>query len=170
MAERWPDVLWRLIIIILAVVVIAGGIVLWSGYKPGQPVEISIPQANEPTGWIYIQGAVINPGLYDLRYSDTIDSLLKAAGGISPSADTYKLELYVPAGTTTNSSQKIDLNLAETWLLDALPGIGETLAQRIVDYRQINGPFRNTYDLLRVPGIGAGAYERIKDLIIVSSP
>jgi competence protein ComEA len=53
------------------------------------------------------------------------------------------------------------------WLLQALPEIGETLAQRIVDYRQQNGPFRNTSELMKVAGIGAATYQQIKDLITV---
>lgn len=64
--------------------------------------------------------------------------------------------------------QKIDINRAEVWLLKALPGIGETLAQRIVDYRQQNGSFHNTNELLKVAGIGTTTYERIKHLITVA--
>ena len=54
------------------------------------------------------------------------------------------------------------------WLLKALPGIGETLAQRIVEYRQRNGLFYNTRDLLKVAGIGTTTYEQIKDMITVA--
>jgi len=49
-----------------------------------------------------------------------------------------------------------------------LPGIGEALAQRIVDYRTKNGPFRNIDELLKVPGIGTSVYDKIKNLITVS--
>jgi len=64
--------------------------------------------------------------------------------------------------------QKIDINRAEVWLLKALPGIGETLAQRIVDYRHQNGPFHNIRQLLQVAGIGTTTYEQIKHLITVA--
>ncbi|MBI2849424.1 MAG: helix-hairpin-helix domain-containing protein, partial [Chloroflexi bacterium] len=64
-------------------------------------------------------------------------------------------------------AQKVDINRAEAWLLEALPGIGETLAKRIVDFRRKNGPFRSTEELLKVPGIGTSAYERIRGLITV---
>ncbi len=66
------------------------------------------------------------------------------------------------------SPQKIDINRAEPWLLEALPGIGETLAQRIVDYRDDNGSFKRIEDLLKVSGIGEGTFENIKDFITVS--
>jgi competence protein ComEA len=51
--------------------------------------------------------------------------------------------------------------------LDTLPGIGPTTAQKIIDYREQNGPFVNTEDIINVPGIGPGTYERIKALITV---
>jgi competence protein ComEA len=64
--------------------------------------------------------------------------------------------------------QKVNINRAEAWLLGALPGIGEVRAQAIIDYRQQNGPFRSTNELLKVAGIGTATYERIKDLITVA--
>ncbi|MCK4388321.1 MAG: helix-hairpin-helix domain-containing protein, partial [Dehalococcoidia bacterium] len=57
---------------------------------------------------------------------------------------------------------------AEPWLLETLPGIGEVLAQRIVDYRSENGPFKRIEDLLKVSGIGEATFEKIKDYITVS--
>ena len=54
------------------------------------------------------------------------------------------------------------------WLLEALPGIGETRAQAIVDYRNENGPFKRIEDLLQVKGIGEGTLDKIKDYITVS--
>ena len=53
-------------------------------------------------------------------------------------------------------------------MLEALPGIGELLAQRIVDYRSENGPFRRIEDLLKVSGIAPATFEKIKDYITVS--
>ncbi len=64
--------------------------------------------------------------------------------------------------------QKIDINRAEAWLLEALPGIGKTLAQRIIDYRQKNGSFRNITEITKVEGIGPDIYEQIKNLITVA--
>ena len=55
-----------------------------------------------------------------------------------------------------------------SWVLEALPGIGEVLAQRIVDYRSENGPFRRIEDLLKVSGIAPATFEKIKDYITVS--
>jgi competence ComEA-like helix-hairpin-helix protein len=63
--------------------------------------------------------------------------------------------------------QKIDINRAEAWLLEALPGIGPVKAQAIIDYRQQNGGFSDISEILHVPGIGKTIYEKIKDLITV---
>jgi comEA protein len=63
--------------------------------------------------------------------------------------------------------QKIDINRAEAWLLEALPGIGPSKAQAIIDYRQQNGGFKHITEITRVEGIGPAIYEQIKDLITV---
>jgi comEA protein len=64
--------------------------------------------------------------------------------------------------------QKIDINRAEAWLLEALPSIGPTKAQAIIDYRQQHGYFSDISEILNVGGIGQDIYEQIKDLITVS--
>ncbi len=61
---------------------------------------------------------------------------------------------------------RIDINSADTALLSTLPGIGEKTAQKIVNYRETNGRFTCTEDIMKVPGIGESKYEAIKDLIL----
>ena len=56
----------------------------------------------------------------------------------------------------------VNINTASAKELDALPGIGEVLAQRIIDYRNANGPFQSVYDLIKVKGIGEKTLEKIK--------
>jgi len=159
---------WTLIIIFLVIVTAIGGIVAWTRYHPGQPLEISIPRGEEWQGSIYIGGNVTNPGFYPFTSGDTIGSLMQAAGSTTSSANLSNIKVYVPGVGEEPEPQKIDINRAEAWLLKALPGIGETLAQRIIDYRQQNGPFLNTRQLLEVAGIGNTTYEQIKDLITVA--
>ena len=159
---------WTLIVILLIAITVTGGIVAWSKYRPGQPIEISLPQSQELQGQIYIGGAVTNPGLYPLTARDTIEALIQAAGGTTASADSSTLELYVAETGQEQEPQKIDINRAEAWLLEALTGIGPTLAQRIVDYREQNGPFLNINELTDVEGIGTTIFERIKHLITVA--
>jgi len=64
--------------------------------------------------------------------------------------------------------QKIDINRAEAWLLEALPGIGPSKAQAIIDYRQQNGGFGHIAEITEVEGIGLAIYEQIKDLITIA--
>ena len=161
---------WTLITILLVAIIAIGGIVACVRYSSSQPIEISIPPRQELQGRVYIGGNVTNPGFYPLTGGDSIEALIQAAGGTTSSANLseLKLKLYILETGEAQEPQKIDINRAEIWLLTALPGIGETLAQRIVDYRQQNGPFLNTNELLKVAGIGTTTYEEIEDLITVA--
>ncbi|MFC1977643.1 helix-hairpin-helix domain-containing protein [Chloroflexota bacterium] len=159
---------WALITILLVAIIVIGGIAAWLRYSPNQPVEISIPPAQELQGRIYIGGNVTNPGSYPFTSRDSLEALIQAAGGTTSGANLSGLELYIPGVGEEQEPQKVDINRAEVWLLEALPGIGETLAQRIVDYRQQNGPFHNTNELTKVAGVGTTKYEQIKDLITVA--
>jgi competence protein ComEA len=159
---------WLIIVAFLLVSLIAGGIVLTIKQSSHRPVEISLSQGAplQYDGDIYIGGAVASPGLYPLRRGDTIESLVQTAG-LSPEADTGKIEIYVPKTGELSQPQMIDLNRAEVWLLDALPGIGEGRAQAIINYRNKNGPFRRIEDLLNVEGIGESTLDRMRDFITV---
>lgn len=161
---------WTLITILLAAIIVLGSILAWSKYSPGQPIEISIakPPTQEQPNQIYIGGAVINPGFYPLKAYDTTQTLIQAAGGTTVSADLSRIQLYIPTAGEELQPQKINLNLAESWLLEALPGIGETRAKAIIDYRNRNGLFRNINELTKVEGIGTDTFEKIKHLITVA--
>jgi len=163
------DKFYLFVTVFLVTAAIAGGVTLAVQHSRSQPVEIVLSQTEPPelSGELYIGGAVANPGIYALREGDTLQTLLSNAG-IEPDADLSHIELYIPRESEEQSPQKIDINRAEPWLLEALPGIGEVLAQRIVDYRSENGPFRRIEDLLKVSGIGEATLEQIKDYITVS--
>ena len=163
------DRFYLFVTVFLAIAAIAGGVMLAVQHSRNQPVEIVLSQTEPPelSGELYIGGAVANPGVYPLQEGDTLQALLSDAG-IEPDADLSHMELYIPREGEEQSPQKIDINRAEPWLLEALPGIGEVLAQRIVDYRSENGPFKRIEDLLKVSGIGPATFEKIKDYITVS--
>ena len=149
---------WTLITILLVAIIAIGSIIAWSRYS-SRPIEISIPTAQELQGEIYIGGAVSNPGFYSLKAGDTIEALVQAAG--IQDADLIQLKLYILEPGEEEPPQKIDLNRAEAWLLEALPEIGETRAQAIIDYRQQNGPFNNINELTKVEGIGTATYDKV---------
>jgi len=159
---------WTLVIVLLVVIIAAGGIVIWSKYSPGRTIEISIVPDRELDGEIYIGGQVNNPGFYPLKAGDSLEDVIRAAGGTTDSADLSRLTLHVLEIQEGETPQKININRAEAWLLGALPGIGEVRAKAIIDYRQQNGPFCDIDELAKVEGIGAATCERIKHLITVA--
>ena len=159
---------WTVAAAVLAAIIIAGGIYVWSKAGQSQPLEISLEPESETVGSIYVGGEVNNPGIYPLKAGDTIDDLLQAAGGVTDGADPGDIELIVSFPEDENSPQKVNINTAEAWLLAALPGIGEVRAQAIADYRTQNGPFRDIYELKKVDGLGDATFERIEQFITVA--
>lgn len=142
---------------------------------------------------VHIAGAVKEPGVYKLLEGSRVIDGIQAAGGALPSADLDKLNLasyledgcriFVPEKILSSNSSlksekevvqknnispnsnKININYASEKELEDLPGIGPSLAKRIVEYREQNGPFKSLEDLEKVKGIGQKKIEQIKDLI-----
>jgi competence protein ComEA len=157
-----------IIIGILFLSLLSGGILLLIKAINNRPVEIQL-QSSSPSvyNWeIYIDGAVANPGLYPVNDEDTIKDMIESAG-LLEDPNSIKIKLDILTDSTNESTQKISINRADTWLLEALPGIGHSRAQSIVDYREQNGPFKRIEGLLNISGIGASTLEEIKDLITV---
>jgi len=65
---------------------------------------------------------------------------------------------------------RVDINTADAALLQTLPGIGPVLAHRIIEYREMWGPFHHPTDLMEVSGIGPRTFERLRDYIRVGEP
>lgn len=84
---------------------------------------------------------------------------------------TAGVQAIWPQGPQTLSfepeSIKININTASKRELLRLPGIGSVLAQRIIEYREANGPFRAIEEIMKVKGIGPKLFDRIKDRITV---
>ncbi len=145
---------------------------------------------------VYVAGAVARPGVYAIPWDSRVQQAITAAGGAIADADLVRVNLaqrvhdeeqiYVPhqgegvtpilatpaprtisTGVASAPGQRININTADISELDALPGIGPALAQRILDYRQANGSFRRAEDIKKVSGIADTIFERIKDLITV---
>ena len=73
-----------------------------------------------------------------------------------------------PGDYGLSADGRIDINLADAALLETLPGIGPAIAQRVIEYREMNGPFETIERLLEVQGIGPVKYDGIQDLVTVS--
>ena len=90
-----------------------------------------------------------------------------AAGVSAAGAGAAGAGAAAGAGGAAPAGAVVDLNAATAADLDRLPGIGPVLAQRIVDHRTANGPFRSVDQLREVSGIGEAKYASLRDLVRV---
>lgn len=172
--------------LILVLVGVACAVVLTAVTPQGESrvvVAEASPSASAKTSTIYVHilGQVSSPGLYALHEGDRGVDIVAAAGGFTADADQRALNLarflndgeqiVVPAiGDVSSSSGGetgglISLNSADAAALDTLPRIGPALAERILAWREKNGPFASVDDLLAVPGIGTAILEGLRDLV-----
>lgn len=74
---------------------------------------------------------------------------------------------FAQAVETSNAAKLVNINTAGQSELESLPGIGPSLAKKIMEFRQKNGGFKNVSDLVAVPGIGEKKFEQLKNLVTV---
>lgn len=130
-------------------------------------------------GWHAPQGSLPQPALEAASEADpaAADSPVVpeateagAPGGQAASVPAPAKPAQSQARTPSRRSGPLDLNRASAGEIDALPGIGAVLAERVVAYRTSAGGFRSIDDLRRVKGIGAKKLDRLRPLIMVSAP
>ncbi|RJQ38755.1 MAG: ComEA family DNA-binding protein [Dehalococcoidia bacterium] len=167
MAEGKSSKLWTLLITGLSIIIVVTGFFVWRGLAGNRPLEIQLVPSMTFEGEIYIGGNVTSPGYYPFNSEDRLSELVRAAGGTSFPGDG-RWRLYVSETLSDDTPQLININHAGVWLLKTLPGIGDTRAQAIVDYRAKNGHFRNIGELVNVPGIGSETLNGIRELISVA--
>lgn len=137
---------------------------------------------------VAVTGRVRKPGLVWLPPGSRVADAIEAAGGVLPDTDLSTVNLArkvtdgelvavaVPglpaagapdAGGGGAAAGPVNLNTATLGQLDALPGVGPVLAQRILDHRARHGAFRGVGDLRQVEGIGDAKFAQLKDLVTV---
>ena len=162
---------------------------------PPEPTPTVEPTATPGPLLVDVDGAVVVPAVYTLPPGSRVSDAVEMAGGFAEGADTAVVNLaqplqdgmqvFVPEEgmetavvepvTRSDSAaidlgaggEQINLNLATVEALDGLPGIGPSTAQKIIDYREQNGPFTAVEQLMEVSGIGEAKFEQVKPFIMV---
>jgi competence protein ComEA len=171
---------------LLVVLVVAGRQLAGAGAPaPARPVVVEADGSAEarPRLVVHVVGAVRRPGLYRLRDGARIADAVARAGGATRKADLALVNLAAPLAdgiqvvvprrqaaapggrASDGPAGPVHLNTATLEQLDALPGVGPTTAQRILDYRQENGAFSSVDELDAVPGIGPARLEQLRELV-----
>jgi competence protein ComEA len=159
-----------------------------------EPTATLLPTPTPRPLCVYVSGAVARPDVYELSPDSIVKDAIEAAGGPTGEADLNRINLarrvhdeeqiYVPqkgeesppvspssgSSLPSSSSQgdgQVNINTATVEELDTLPGVGPSIAQRIIDYRTTNGPFQSIEDIKNVSGIGDATFEKLKDKITV---
>jgi competence protein ComEA len=156
------------------------------------PTATPLPAPTPAPIRVHVAGAVRQPAVYELPPGSIVQHAVDAAGGPFPDADMNGINLalelrdqqqvYVPCQGETNPPPPVsggapgsggpvgtlvDINTATAVELETLPRIGPATSQRIIEYREANGPFAAIEDIQNVPGIGPATFEGLKDLITV---
>jgi competence protein ComEA len=147
--------------------------------------EATAPGAAPARLVVYITGAVRAPDVYELPADARVKDLVVAAGGLAPDADAEQVnlaarlkdgqQLHIPrlgegraAATGAGAGPAlVDLNTASADALEALDGVGQTTARKIVEYRDANGPFTSVEELKNVKGIGPSLFDKIAAQVTV---
>lgn len=135
---------------------------------------------------VYVCGEVRAPGVYELREGDRIVDAVEAAGGTTEAASDIWLNLAEPVSDGQKievpsreqaeeleeenrkaQSGLVNLNTASAEELMTLAGIGQSKAEAILSYREEHGGFEKPEELMEIPGIKEGVFEKIKDQITV---
>jgi len=130
---------------------------------------------------VHITGAVNKPGVVELSKDARMVEALDATGGLTETADVNAINLArklkdeekihifkvgeVPETTGANTTGLININSANLEELKKLPGVGDVIAQGIIDYREKNGNFTQLEDLKNVTRIGDKIFEGLSQSI-----
>jgi competence protein ComEA len=193
-AARWRIRTGAVVVVLLGALAIA--VMIGAAGSSGASTEVApapvlasaAGSAVEADIIVQVAGAVRAPGIYSLSTGARLLDAVAAAGGLADDADPTAVnlartvtdgeQLVVPrvgeapsastpgAAASATASQLVDLNAATLEQLDTLPGIGPSIAQRIIDWRSQNGRFTSVDDLSDISGIGDKTIESLRGLVL----
>ena len=142
--------------------------------------------------YVHVCGAVEVPGVYSIKKPARVYEALELAGGITDDGLEEVInqarevvdgeQIYIPTveekenglvdmpsldEKTSASDGRININMASLEELMTLPGIGQSKASAIIDYRESNGKFGSVEDIMNIEGIKEGVFNKIKDKISI---
>lgn len=159
--------------------------------------EEAVTQSLKATVYVHLCGAVKKPGVYQVEEDTRVIDVIELAGGLTKEAagdyinQALKVadgqKIYVPSTTevegqsveaysaketsndtdTKANEQRININTADAKKLMELPGVGEAKAASIIEYRTANGNFQTIEELMKIPGIKEGLFQKVSSLITV---
>lgn len=155
----------------------------------GKDTEEDSEQEEPAPVFVYVCGAVNAPGVYSMDSTSRVCDAVEMAGGMTADASAESVnqarlvvdgeQIYIPteeeaaaggghpAVSQGAAEKKVNINTAGEEELMTLTGIGEAKASAIISYREKNGGFRSTEELMQIEGIKEGVFNKIKDDITV---
>lgn len=153
--------------------------------EQGQKNGSSTEKTEKAAVYIHVCGQVKKPGVYVFHGEPRVIEAIEKAGGFTKKADESSLnqaavvtdgtQLMIPAKSaaskgidkTLSDTDRVNINTASKEELMTLSGIGESKASQILSYREENGFFQRTEDIMNISGIKEGVFGKIKDKITV---
>lgn len=185
----------KVIAIIILVALFVGASIFWQDMNNKPPKVLAEKPANIEEAlarqkvMVDVSGAVAKPDVYFVTPDSRVSAVIELAGGFLAEADTGKvnmaklchdgMKINVPLKkVATAKSTKarpvktqnitiININTASEEDFAKLPGVGPSLAKKIVEYRVKNGDFKTLEQLLDISGIGQAKYEQLKEYIML---
>ncbi len=177
--------------------ILAGAVFVMTRVPAGNPIVLEPPPTKVPIE-VQVLGGVVRPGVYALPDGSRVQDAVDAAGGLLAETDIGTInmaaklqdgqQVQIPGGAAptkagftvigTPTSQPtatpranadlININTAGVGELESLNGIGPTLAQKIIQYRQLQGCFQTIDELQNVQGMGLSLIDQLRSLITVN--
>lgn len=188
---------WQLLLFGIFLGLLSTGVIMLVALPVrGSSIEL-LPAPTASPIKVYVTGAVLNPGTFNLAPQSRVEDAIKMAGGTLPEANLNTINLAArlldeqkilvptlviratsqpgsrsknvdPQTTTPENDFPININTASVEELDKLPGIGAQKAASIITYRQSHGIFVDIAEIKNVPGIGDGLFDKISPYITVT--